>query len=103
MRIEVAYAGPEGAAIVELDLPAGANVADAVEASGLVARFRLIDAAIGVSIHGQVAKRATPLREGDRVELLRPLVADPKEARRRRALDHPLPRPRPRARRRPAG
>jgi hypothetical protein len=103
VRIEVAYAGPEGAAIVALDLPPGTSVEDAIAASGLIARFGLIDAALGTSIHGQVAKRTTPLREGDRVELLRPLRADPKDARRRRALDHPLPRPQPRARRRPAG
>jgi putative ubiquitin-RnfH superfamily antitoxin RatB of RatAB toxin-antitoxin module len=102
VKVEVAYAGPEGAAIVALVLPESACVADAVEASGLVARFGLVDAALGVAIFGQAAQRTTPLRSGDRVELLRPLEADPKDARRRRAHDHPLPRSRPRPKRRRA-
>ena len=103
MRVEVAYAGPEGVAIVGVELTDGASVAEAIEASGLVPRFGLIDAALGVAIFGQAATRATPLRPGDRVELLRPLRADPKDARRRRARDNPLPPspPRPK-RRRPA-
>jgi uncharacterized protein len=103
MRVEVAYAGPEGVAIVGVELTDGASVADAIEASALVTRLGLVDAALGVAIFGQAATRATPLRPGDRVELLRPLRADPKDARRRRARDNPLPPSRPRAkRRRPA-
>ena len=47
-------------------------------------------AAIGYAIFGQRARADTPLKDGDRVELTRPLVADPKDARRRRARDHPL-------------
>jgi putative ubiquitin-RnfH superfamily antitoxin RatB of RatAB toxin-antitoxin module len=103
MRVDVAYAGPEGVAVVEVELTDGASVADAIEASALVTRFGLIDAALGVAIFGEAATRATPLRPGDRVELLRPLRADPKDARRRRASENPLPpsRPRPK-RRRPA-
>ncbi len=103
MRVEVAYAGPEGVAVVGVELTDGASVADAIEASALVSRFGLVDAALGVAIFGQAATRATPLRPGDRVELLRPLRADPKDARRRRAREHPLPPslPRPK-RRRPA-
>ena len=102
MRVEVAYAGPEGVAVVEVELPDGASVGDAVDASALVPRFGLIDAALGVAIFGQAAQRTTPLKSGDRVELLRPLEADPKDARRRRAHDHPLPRSRPRPKRRRA-
>jgi uncharacterized protein len=100
VRIEVAYAGPEGAAVVAVDLPDGASVADAIEASGLITGLGLVDAALGVAIFGQAARRTTPLRPGDRVELLRPLHADPKDARRRRAQDNPLPPSRPRPRRR---
>lgn len=103
MRVDVAYAGPEGVAIVGVELTEGASVADAIAASAIVPRFGLIDAALGVAIFGQAATRATPLRPGDRVELLRPLRADPKDTRRRRARDNPLPPPRPRPkRRRPA-
>jgi putative ubiquitin-RnfH superfamily antitoxin RatB of RatAB toxin-antitoxin module len=96
MKVSVAYAGPEGVAIVDLDLDNDARVADAVAASGVVARFGLFEAALSYAIFGQHAAPGTPLREGDRVELLRPLFADPKEARRKRAAEHPLPRKRPR-------
>jgi len=104
MRVDVAYAGPEGVAVVEVELTDDASVADAIEASALVTRFGLIDAALGVAIFGEAATRATPLRPGDRVELLRPLRADPKDARRRRARDNPLPpsRTRPKRPRPPA-
>jgi putative ubiquitin-RnfH superfamily antitoxin RatB of RatAB toxin-antitoxin module len=61
-----------------------------VEASDFSARLALDRAAIGYAIFGQRARADTPLRDGDRVELTRPLVADPKDARRRRARDHPL-------------
>lgn len=95
MKIEVAYAGPEGQALVAVDVPAGGTVADAIAASGIVERLGLFEAALSYAIFGQGARAATPLAEGDRVELLRPLVADPKDARRRRALENPLPPRRP--------
>lgn len=97
MNVQVAYAGPEGVTIVTVDVGEGASVADAVAASGIVARLGLFEAALGYAIFGQRAMPLTPLREGDRVELLRPLTADPKAARRQRAAEHPLPRRRPRA------
>lgn len=96
MNVQVAYAGPEGAAVVPVEMPEGACVADAVAASGIVMRLALFEAALSYAIFGQLAQPATPLRDGDRVELLRPLVADPKEARRRRAAERPLPRRKPR-------
>ncbi|HVF62928.1 MAG TPA: RnfH family protein [Casimicrobiaceae bacterium] len=88
MRVEVAYVGREGTALVEVDVPCGASVAQAVAISGLVARFELFEAALSYAIHGQRARTDTPLRDGDRVELLRPLVVDPKTARRDRARIH---------------
>ena len=101
MNVQVAYVGPEGEFLVDVEVGAGASVADALASSGVVARLGLFEAALSYAIHGQRVDRETPVRDGDRVELLRPLVADPKEARRRRAASHPLPRParRPRARR----
>jgi putative ubiquitin-RnfH superfamily antitoxin RatB of RatAB toxin-antitoxin module len=81
MRVEVIRAWPRHHESVLLDLPDGATVADALKASGF-------DQA-GVGAYAVFGERATAdegLREGDRVELLRPLQADPKEARRRRAL-----------------
>jgi putative ubiquitin-RnfH superfamily antitoxin RatB of RatAB toxin-antitoxin module len=92
VNIEVAYVGPEGAFVVALALREGACVSDAVAASGLVERLALFEAALAYGIHGQRASERTPLVEGDRVELLRPLKADPKDARRRRAEARPLPR-----------
>jgi len=101
VNVQVAYVGLEGTALVDVDLGEGASVADAIAASGIVTRLGLFEAALSYAIHGQRAGRDTPVRAGDRVELLRPLIADPKEARRKRAADHPLAggARRPRARR----
>lgn len=100
MKVEVAYAGPEGQAVEAVDLPAGATVADALLHCGLAVRLALDVAALACGIDGQRAGPHTPLHDGDRLELLRPLVADPKAARRARASEKPLPRARPAARRR---
>ena len=89
LRVVVAYAAPGVEAIVEVDLDPGACVADAVAASGLVARHGLDPDRLGYAIFGQRAEPATPLARGDRVELTRPLLADPKDARRRRAAARP--------------
>ena len=99
MRVLVAYVGPQGEAEVEVVMPPGALVADAVSASNLVARFGLDPALMGYAIYGQRARPDTPLADGDRVELTRPLIVDPKEARRRRAVDNPLRRQPPRRKR----
>lgn len=90
MIVEVAYAGVEGIVVAEVSLDDGSSVADAVQASGIVGRLGLFEAALTYAIHGQRAERATPVRAGDRIELLRPLVADPKEVRRARARERPL-------------
>jgi putative ubiquitin-RnfH superfamily antitoxin RatB of RatAB toxin-antitoxin module len=80
LRVEVVLAWPRRFQARELRLAPGATVADAVAAAGLDA-----PEVVGFAIHGVRAEGATLLRDGDRVELLRPLQADPKEARRRRA------------------
>jgi len=99
VKVSVAYAGPEGIALIAVVVDVGASVADAVQTSGIVARFALFEAALTYAIHGQAAHPATPLRDGDRIELLRPLIADPKERRRQRAAESPLPRTPPRQKR----
>lgn len=82
MRVQVVRALVDAVDSVELTLADGATVADALAASALG------DPAIaGYAVHGGRVTLATPLRDGDRLELLRPLLIDPKEARRRRALD----------------
>lgn len=88
LRVQVACGWPRRFQAVELSLPLGATVADAVAAAGIA------DADIaGYAIHGERADEATVLRDGDRVELLRPLQADPKEVRRRRAAEARARRP----------
>lgn len=86
MHVEVAYARPDRQRLVTVELAAGATARDAVRASGLVEEFPEIDverAPLGV--FGRACPGDTVLRAGDRVEIYRPLVIDPKEARRRRA------------------
>src|SRR3546814_723397 len=80
LRVQVIRDWPRRFEAVDLVLPAGATVADAVAASGFGA-----EGISGFAIHGERAVASTLLRDGDRVELLRPLEVDPKEARRRKA------------------
>lgn len=80
MKIEVVRAWPRRFERAELVLPEGACVGDAVAAAGWGEDSEVVAHAI----HGQRAPADAPLHDGDRVELLRPLRADPKEARRRR-------------------
>ncbi|WP_368563580.1 RnfH family protein [Pseudoxanthomonas sp. UTMC 1351] len=81
MKVEVIRAWPRRHETVRVELPEGARVADAVKASG----FSDLSQETAYAIFGATAASDTPLKEGDRVELLRPLQIDPKEARRRRA------------------
>jgi putative ubiquitin-RnfH superfamily antitoxin RatB of RatAB toxin-antitoxin module len=85
LAVTVVYAAPGVEATVALELPASATLADAVAASGLLARLQLDPATIAFAIFGQRADPATPLRSGDRIELTRPLLIDAKAARRARA------------------
>ena len=86
LRVEVVYALPERCWRVPLQLPAGATVADALAAADLTSRVPGIEVdPEGLAVFGQPATLATKLHDGDRVEVLRPLKVDPKQARRRRA------------------
>lgn len=88
IRIEVAYARPEQQVIVALELPAGVGAGQAIARSGILDRFPEID--LGrqrIGIFGRLVELDTPLREGDRVEIYRPLIADPKEVRKQRARE----------------
>ena len=93
LAVSVAYAAPGVEALVALALPSGATVDDAVAQSGIVARFALDLSQFEFAIFGQRARGATPLVDGDRVELTRPLVADPKRVRRTRAASNPKRKP----------
>ena len=82
MKVEVLMAWPRRFESMSLELPVGATLADALAAAG----WSDAEGISGYAIFGVNAALDAVLREGDRVELLRPLLMDPKEARRRRAL-----------------
>lgn len=85
-RVEVAYAAPSRQEVIELAVRPGASIEQVIRESGLLERFPEIDLARSrVGIFGEIAGLRDPVRDGDRVEIYRPLLADPKEARRRRA------------------
>ncbi len=86
IRVQVCYALPGNAFLADLSLPAGATLQQAVEASGLLQRDPGIDLDTHkAGVFGKVKPLDAALRDGDRVEVYRPLQADPKETRRRRA------------------
>lgn len=86
ITVEVVYARPERQVLRSLDLPAGSTVKSAIEISGIIEQFPEIDLARNlVGIFGEVCPLDQPLNPGNRVEIYRPLIHDPKEARRRRA------------------
>lgn len=99
IHVEVAYALPQRQMIVALEVPAGTTVAEAAARSGIAGHFDGIDlAAADYGIFGTRAKADQPLRNGDRVEIYRPLEADPKEVRRQLAkLGKTMGRRRPQA------
>jgi uncharacterized protein len=88
IRVEVVYARPELQEVARLSLPEGSTVAQAIEASGLLAKHPEIDLAKNkLGVYAKLAKADTPLRDSDRVEIYRPLIADPKEVRKQRAAE----------------
>jgi putative ubiquitin-RnfH superfamily antitoxin RatB of RatAB toxin-antitoxin module len=85
LRVEVVYALAGVQDLVALELAQGATARDAAEASGLPLRHGLTIERLVLGNFGKRIAADYLLRDGDRVEILRPLAADPKEARRRRA------------------
>ena len=84
--VEVAYATPARQEVIEVSVRPGATVEQVIRASGMLARFPEIDLTLQrVGIFGETARLRDAVRDGDRVEIYRPLVADPKEVRRKRA------------------
>ena len=84
--VEVAYALPDKQAIIELEVPEGTTAIEAARQSGITQKFEDIDldnAKLG--IYAKVISPSQVLHEGDRVEIYRPLIADPKEVRKARA------------------
>jgi hypothetical protein len=88
LRIEVVYALPERQDVISLRLPPGSTVQQAVEQSGLLAMHPEVNLAQNkLGIYAKLVKPDTMLRDRDRVEIYRPLIADPKEVRRQRAAE----------------
>ena len=88
MTVEVAFALPEKQTLLALQVPVNTTVIQAVESSGILDLHPEIDLARQkLGIFGRLAKPSEVLRPGDRVEIYRPLKADPKEVRRRLAAE----------------
>ncbi|EAW29630.1 hypothetical protein GP2143_11609 [marine gamma proteobacterium HTCC2143] len=88
MKVEVCYALPDQQRIISLEVEEGATVLQAVEQSGIDQLFPDIDiASAKMGVFGKVVAKPAEigLQEGDRVEIYRPLIADPKEVRKTRA------------------
>ena len=84
--VEVAYALPEEQVLISLDVDQGTTAEQAVKLSGVLEKFPEIDLAKNkLGIFGKAVKSGEVLRDKDRVEIYRPLIADPKESRRKRA------------------
>ena len=87
ISVEVVLAMPERQLLVPVELNNGSTIADAIEQSGALNEFEDFELDPSrVGIFGRKAAISDVLREGDRVEIYRPLIADPKESRRQRAL-----------------
>ena len=94
IRVEVVLAMPERQELVAMDISAGTTIGDAIEQSGVLDRFdgfKLDPEKVGV--FGRKAPIGQVLHDGDRVEIYRSLIADPKEVRRQRARKQAKTRP----------
>lgn len=86
INIEVIYALPHEQILLKVQIPQGATVAEAIRLSGALEKHPEIDLAKNkLGIYGKPSKADAVLRDKDRVEIYRPLVADPREVRRLRA------------------
>ena len=88
INVEVCYALPAKQELVAVKLPQGASLLQALEASGLLQKYPDIDLKKNkFGIYAKLSKPDSVLRDRDRVEIYRPLIADPKEVRKQRAAE----------------
>lgn len=88
VRIEVVYALAQRQEVAALSLPEGSTAQQAIEASGFLQKFPEIDLEKNkLGVYAKLIKVDTVLRDRDRVEIYRPLIADPKEVRKQRAAE----------------
>jgi putative ubiquitin-RnfH superfamily antitoxin RatB of RatAB toxin-antitoxin module len=85
IAIQLVYALPDAQEVIALEVPCGTTAAEAFDASGLAVRYGISLTSASLGIYGRRVAPDTILRSGDRLEVYRALVADPKTARRRRA------------------
>ena len=87
--VELSYALPDEQTLLSLDVEPGTTAGELIELSGILEQYPEIDLekTNKIGIFGKLTKSTTVLREKDRVEIYRPLIADPKEGRRRRAAE----------------
>lgn len=88
ITVEVVYARADEQALIPLQAESGLTVREAIERSGILQQFPEVDLNRNrVGIFGRIANLDQILEDGERVEIYRPLIADPKEARKRRAAE----------------
>jgi len=88
LNVEVCYALPDKQLLIPVKLPVGATLQQALEASGLLEKYQDIDLKKNkFGIFSKLSKLDSVLRDSDRVEIYRPLIADPKEVRKQRAAE----------------
>ena len=88
LRVEVAYARPDEQLVIPVEAPVGATVEQAIVLSRIQERFPEIDPKTAkVGVFGKLSKLSALVRAGDRVEIYRPLLADPKAVRKQRAAE----------------
>ena len=88
IMVEVAYALPHKQLIIPITMPPESNAEAAIAASGILDKFPEIDLSVNqIGIFGKLSKLDAALRNLDRIEIYRPLIADPKEVRKQRAAD----------------
>ena len=88
IEVEVVFALPDEQDLVTVAVPAGATLVDAVTRSGICERHPEIDLDVNkVGVFGKASRLDAQLSAGDRVEIYRPLIADPKAARKKRAAE----------------
>lgn len=86
MNIEVVYALEDKQTLLSLEVEEGVTLKKAIELSGILDSYPQIDLLKDkTGVFGKIAKLDTVLREKDRVEIYRPLIADPKQVRKERA------------------
>ena len=85
LSIEVCYAAADAQTLIAVDLPEGATLQRALDASGILQRYPTIDLETQkVGVFGKLKPLDTVLADHDRVEIYRPLLVDPKLSRQRR-------------------